>query len=105
LTCVPYDRPLLDAERRVFRRWLADGRIADAGQRHTAAHRGEARNGEARFLEESVHDVLAQADRGREAGATGIWNAEQLEHRDDRRLERGNAVDPLAHVEDDVELA
>jgi hypothetical protein len=63
------------------------------------------RNRESGAVEHGVDDVLPQADGGRVARASRIWKVEELQHGDDRGLERGDAVDPFAEVEGEIELA
>ena len=104
---VAHDRALLDAERRVLRGRLADRRKADARRADSPRRtHGEARHRQAARLEQRVD---RRACGGRRAvvqlDAAGERHLEQLEHGDHRRLERGDAVDPLAQVEGEVELA
>ena len=75
--------------------------LTSGSPRRIAAKRGTGKPG---LLQHSVDDVLSQADRRRVARRAGERNLEQLEHGDDRRLERRDAVDALAHVEGEVEL-
>src|SRR6185437_2040781 len=84
---------------------FADGGESDGGYAIAAPYHGVGRNGQPRVLQHRVHDVLAQAERGGPRRVAGERNARRFERRDDRRLERRVAVNALAHVEDEVELA
>src|SRR5262249_24771234 len=105
LARVADDRPLLDAERRIFSRWLDDRGITDRHEGIAATKQGEARNRKSRFLEQTVDDVLSEGDRRRVARRACERNSEQLENRDDCRLERRDTVDALAHVEREIEFS
>src|SRR5205823_8828204 len=84
---------------------LDDRGISDAANPAAPTQGDPRRHGKAALGEDRVHDVLSKAQRRRVARAASIWYAEQLQDGDDGRFELGHTVDPLTHVERDIELA